>query len=90
MNKKRKGKSPLKQYRERLTPRPTQQDVASAIPMSLRAYQEVETGDSIPELPNALRICEILQISFSDFCRMKGLDVSGIPSETPDPIQEDA
>ena len=58
--------------------------------MSLRAYQEVETGDAIPELRNALRICSILKISFNDFCRLKGLDISEVPQETLNPIDKEA
>jgi DNA-binding XRE family transcriptional regulator len=89
MKKQTKRKSPLKQYRERLEPRPTQEEIAREVEMSLRGYQDIEAGKAIPGLDRALRICSALKITFADLCDALGLDISGLPEETFSPIKKE-
>lgn len=41
----------------------TQEDFSHTINVSLRYYQRLETGKSVPSVKIALRICKILEVS---------------------------
>lgn len=41
----------------------TQEDFSHTIDVSLRYYQRLETGKSVPSVKIALRICKILEVS---------------------------
>lgn len=83
MIKKKSNQKPsvLRTIRNQLPSTKSQEDVAREAGISLRAYQEIENGEAIPNLARAVAICRVLNISLKTFCAAKEIDISGLPDD---------
>lgn len=53
----------LREARERLEPQLSQEEVSRLVECSVRHYNQIEMGKSLPNIVLALSICELLEIN---------------------------
>ena len=76
-----KEKSPLRKLREEAGY--TRPQVKSFIGISERMQADWENGKSIPTAENFIALAKLYKVSLKTIFSICGLDVSGIPDDTP-------